>query len=103
MIILFIIGILLGAVAVMFALQNIAVITVSFFSWELTGSLALILLMAITSGMLIAIFLLLPEFITNYFKARNLGKENAKLVEELRKQKELTAFAKTPTEVVNKV
>ena len=98
MIILFVIGILLGAVAVVFALQNVAVITVSFFSWQLTGSLALILLIAITSGMLVAIFLLMPEFITSYFKARSLQKENAKLAEELRKQKELTAFAKNPTE-----
>ena len=98
MIILFVIGILLGAVAVVFALQNITVITVTFFSWQLTGSLALILLIAITAGMLIAIFLLLPEFISNYFKARRLQKENGKLAEELRKQKELTAFAKSPSE-----
>jgi hypothetical protein len=60
--------------------------------------------MAIMSGMLVAIFLLLPEFITNYFKARNLQKENQKLTEELRKQKELTAFAKSPaTENISQV
>lgn len=94
MIILFLIGILLGAVSVVFALQNIEVITVSFFSWSLTGSLALILMMAIASGILITIFLLLPEFISGYFKYKNLRKENEKLVEELRKQKELTIFAK---------
>lgn len=95
MIILFILGLLLGAVAVVFALQNITVITVTFFSWQLTGSLALILLVAITSGILIAIFLLLPEFISKFFKYRSLQKENKKLEEELRKQKELTTFAKT--------
>ncbi|MFZ3012046.1 MAG: LapA family protein [Minisyncoccia bacterium] len=99
MIILFIIGILLGAMAVVFALQNIAVITVTFFSWELTGSLALVLLMTILSGMLISIFLLLPQFIRNHFKFKNLQKEKENLTEELRKQKELTIFAKRPTEV----
>jgi len=99
MIILFIIGILLGAVAVVFALQNIAVITVTFFSWELTGSLALVLLITILSGMLIAIFLLLPQFIKSHFKLKNLQKENQNLAEELRKQKELTIFAKRPIEV----
>lgn len=100
MIILFIVGIVLGVVAVIFALQNVAVITVTFFSWELTGSLALILLLAITTGVLIAILLLLPEFINNFFKYRNLKKGNKKLEEELRKQKELTTFAKVtpPTE-----
>lgn len=94
MIILFVIGLLLGVMSVIFALQNIAVVTISFFSWQLTGSLALILLLAITSGLLIAILLLLPEFINNYFKYKNLKKENKDLAEELRKQKELTVFAK---------
>ena len=100
MIILFIFGLLLGAVSVIFALQNIAIITVTFFSWHLTGSLALILLLTITAGVLIAILLLLPEFINNYFKYKKLKKENIDLVEELRKQKELTIFAKNtpPTE-----
>jgi uncharacterized integral membrane protein len=103
MIILFILGLLLGAVAVVFALQNVVVITVSFFSWQLTGSLALILLIAITSGVMIAAFLLVPEFVSNYFTNRRLRKENKVLEEELRKQKELTAFAKntppTATEI----
>ena len=94
MIILFIVGLLLGVVSVIFALQNIAVVTISFFSWNLTGSLALILLLAITSGILIAILLLLPEFISNHFKYKSLRKDNKRLEEELRKQKELTIFAK---------
>ena len=93
MIILFIVGLLLGVVSVIFALQNIAVVTISFFSWNLTGSLALILLLAITSGILIAILLLLPEFISNHFKYKSLRKDNKRLEEELRKQKELTIFA----------
>ena len=67
MIILFIVGMLLGVVSVVFALQNVAVITVTFFSWHLTGSLAIILLLAIASGVVIAILFLLPEFFINYF------------------------------------
>lgn len=94
MIILFVFGLLLGAVSVIFALQNVAIITVNFFSWQLTGSLALILLLAITSGILITILLLLPEFINNYFRSKGLKKENKKLEEDLQKQKELTVFAK---------
>lgn len=100
MIILFIVGLLLGVASVIFALQNIAEVTVYFFSWHLTGSLALILLLSVTAGILIAILLLLPEFINNHFKYKNLKKENKDLAEELRKQKELTVFAKKtpPTE-----
>jgi uncharacterized integral membrane protein len=94
MIILFILGILLGSIAVIFSLQNTVVIVVSFFSWTLTGSLALILLMAIGSGILVTLLLLLPEFINNYFRYKILLKEKAHIEEELRKQKELTVFAK---------
>lgn len=102
MIILFAIGVLLGAVSVIFALQNIAVITVTFFTWHLTGSLALILLLAITSGVLVALLLLLPEFISSHFRYKNLERENRRLADELQKQKELTVFARqTPPTAEN--
>ena len=93
MIVLFILGIILGSVAVIFSLQNTVIITVTFFSWTLTGSLAIVLLMALGSGILVTLLLLLPEFITNYFKYKVLQRENTKLEEELRKQKQLTVFA----------
>ena len=99
MIILFIIGLLLGAVSVIFALQNIDIVTVTFFSWHLTGSLALILLLTIAAGILVTILLILPGSVTNYFRYKKLEKENKKLIEDLRKQKELTIFAKiTPVD-----
>jgi uncharacterized integral membrane protein len=94
MIILFIFGLVIGAVAVIFALQNIDVITITFFSWHMTGSLALILILAIIVGIIITVLLLLPGSVANYFKYKSLEKENKKLEEELRKQKELTVFAK---------
>ncbi len=87
-------GILLGAVAVIFALQNVATIAVTFFTWQLQGSLALILIMAVITGVVIALLIVLPESIRNYFRYKKLTKENAQLAEELRKQKELTVFAK---------
>ncbi len=100
MILFFIVGILLGAFAIVFALQNVDVITVTFFSWHLTGSLALILLLSITTGVVFSTLIILPKSIKNYFRHRSLMKENQKLEEELRKQKELTVFAKMvpPTE-----
>ena len=85
---------LLGAVAVIFALQNISVITVTFFSWQLTSSLAVVLILAITVGVLVSLLILLPGSIKNSFKIAGLKKDNKKLEEELRKQKELTVFAK---------
>ncbi len=89
------IGIVLGAVFVVFALQNITAITVTFFNWQIEGSLALILMLTLGVGVFITLLMLLPESIRNYFRYRSLKKENAALAEELRKQKELTHFART--------
>jgi uncharacterized integral membrane protein len=94
MIILFVLGLVLGGAAVTFALQNISVVTVAFFSWQLTGSLALILIASIFAGVLVTMLLLLPESVANYFRYRKLRKEVVRLEEELRKQKNLTVFAK---------
>jgi uncharacterized integral membrane protein len=94
MIFLLILGVILGSVSVIFALQNIDVTTVSFFTWQFEGSLTLILLAALLSGIFISLLILLPGSIRNYFIYRKLKKENKRLEEELRKQKELTHFAK---------
>jgi len=94
MIVLFIFGLMLEAVSVFFALQNVAIITVNFLSWQITGSLALILSLAILSGIAIALPLLLPESVSGYFRYKSLVRENKKLKEDLQKQKELAVFAK---------
>ena len=95
MIILFILGLLLGGSAVIFALENVTVITVTFFHWQITGSLALILISTLVTGVFVTLLLLLPESISNYFRSKALIKEIERLEEELRKQKTLTVFAKT--------
>ena len=99
---LFIIGVALGGLTVIFAMQNIEAVTVSFFSWHLEGSLSLILMLATLMGILIALLITLPEGIRGYFRYRALRRENARLEEELRKQKELTHFARKepPTRMI---
>ena len=98
-----ILGIILGALTVAFALQNVAQVTISLFAWHFTGSLALVLLATSAMGIVMSLLIVLPESISNYFRYRKLVKANANLAEELRKQKELTAFAKktpaTPQEI----
>ncbi len=94
MIISLVLGILLGAAAVVFALQNTALVSVSFFSWQFEGSLAVVLIMTVLLGVLISLLLVLPETFKSFFRYRKLEKANAALEEELRKQKELTVFAK---------
>jgi uncharacterized integral membrane protein len=95
MLIFFILGLILGGMAVVFALQNIDVTTVVFFGWQLTGSLSLVLLLTLLAGILVTLLILLPKSISDYFKYKRLQNANTKLNEELRKQKELTLFAKT--------
>lgn len=87
-------GLLLGGVAVVFALQNITLITVTFFTWQITGSMALILMAAIFAGVLVTLLLLRPGSASNYFQYRRLVRQVARLEDELQKQKTLTAFAK---------
>lgn len=106
MIIFFILGLLLGVIAVIFAFQNIVTTTVTFLAWQIEGSLALILVMAILTGMVIAFLLTLPELIGGYMRESGLSKRIKNLESDLHKQKELTTFAqKTPptTEVINHI
>jgi len=106
MIIFFILSLILGGAAIVFALQNIDIITVIFFGGQLTGSLSLVLLLSMLVGILITLFVLLPKSVSDYFKYKKLQKENVGLTEELRKQKELTTFAKTTypsPEIITKI
>jgi lipopolysaccharide assembly protein A len=77
------IGLILGALAVIFALQNIAVITVTFLAWQLEGSLAVILLLAMLTGLLVGILLSLPSAIRSKFQIASLRKNNISMKEKV--------------------
>ncbi|MES2224259.1 MAG: LapA family protein [Patescibacteria group bacterium] len=91
MIIFIIIGILLGAVAVIFALQNTVAITVTFLFWQIHSSLAIILMVAIISGMIVNLLLSLPEIVSDYFSFKNMIKERNRLEAEVRANHETIA------------
>lgn len=78
-----ILGLIMGAISVIFALQNIFPVTVTFMIWELTTSLAVIIVLAIFIGLMISIILSVPEAIKTLFTISNLKKENKKLSDEL--------------------
>lgn len=82
MIIFLILGLIIGAAAVVFVLQNVVPITVTFLSWHLSGSLAVILLLALLCGMLIAVLVLLPSTIRAEWRLRKLMKQNKRLQSE---------------------
>jgi uncharacterized integral membrane protein len=78
-----IIGLVIGGAAVLFVLQNITPVEVSFFSWHLGGSLSVIILLALLTGMLISVLIVLPGLIKAEWQVRRLSKENKKLQDDL--------------------
>lgn len=105
MIISLITGLLIGAAAVVFALQNIFTVTVTFLGWELTASLAVLIILAVVVGALITALLTIPGAIKNSFVISVLKKENKKLHEEhnasLKQQNATIASTETAHSTVN--
>lgn len=60
-----ILALLIAILAVIFAVQNVAVVSISFFAWHLDLSLAVALLVALAAGALIAILVAVPGRIKN--------------------------------------
>ena len=93
MIISLIFGVVLGAALVVFVLQNVAIVTVVFLSWHITGSLALVLLVSIISGVVVTLLILLPSLIKNDFYLASLKREKKAVDDQLvRSQQELASW-----------
>ena len=86
---LFLIGILLGIFSVIFAFQNVTPVTVNILQWQLDGSLAFIILLAMAAGMLIFAFLTLPSAFRDSIEFSALQKHNKRLTKELEVHKEI--------------
>lgn len=78
------VGLVLGALTVVFALQNAAVITVTFFSWQLAIPLALALLSALALGIVAALLILLPNVIRDEIYLAALKREKRELEQAAR-------------------
>ena len=78
-----VLGILLGAVSVIFALQNISIITVTFLDWQVVGSLSLVLLLAILCGIVMTLLVLLPSLIRGDFYLSTLKKQKKEVEDQL--------------------
>ena len=88
-----ILGVLLGAVSVIFALQNISIVTVTFLDWQIVGSLSLILLLAILSGIVITLLMLLPSLIRGEFYLKMIKKQKKELEDQLASTKSAVVAA----------
>ena len=83
MIIFLILGLLLGGLVVIFALQNVTTIDVVFLTWQIQGSLALILVLAVVIGMILTWLFYMPEMIHRRFQILKLKDANKKLESDL--------------------
>ncbi len=88
-------------VAVIFALQNTDVVTVTFFSLSYEGSLALVILVAVALGILIGVLVMTPGNIKNKISStrnrRKIGSLEASLDEH--KSKLATLEKPAPSEL----
>lgn len=87
-------GAILGAVSVVFILQNTSLVTVTFLSWQFEGSLAPILFLTIACGVLITLLLILPSVFKESLYLSRMKKRMKQLEDELTTTKSLlTDFA----------
>ncbi|MBK8742274.1 MAG: LapA family protein [Betaproteobacteria bacterium] len=92
-----IVGIAFAIGAVLFALQNVAPVTVTLAFWSFEGSLALVLLLTLGLGALIAGLVSSPAMVRRQWSIARLGRKVAdlekKLAEQTRRNEELAASA----------
>jgi uncharacterized integral membrane protein len=81
-------GFLLGAAALLFALQNTEVVALKFLGSQFESSLALLVLAALTTGVLISILASVPSVISSSLRIMSLKKENRRLAEEVERQRD---------------
>lgn len=72
-------GIIIAILALIFSFQNIDTITVSFFKWEFTSSLALILIATLLTGFITAVIVLTPSIFKANLNIKKLINKNKKL------------------------
>lgn len=89
MLIFLFISLTVAVIAVLFALQNTAVVEINFLFWSFEGSLALVLLIALALGAIISFFASLPSVIRLNRTTRSQGKQIGDLETRLTEKEKL--------------
>ncbi len=93
-------GIVIGAAALLFALQNMESVSLSFIGYQFESSLALLVIASVGVGMLICALASIPSAISSAFRIMGLKKENRKLVETVQAHQDALATAASTEPVV---
>jgi len=91
-----IVALVIAIVAVIFALQNTMIITISFLAWEVPGSLSLVLLITLAIGVVIGLLVLSPSAIKNSMAVSSHRKRIGSLEKELDEHKTKVAELTKP-------
>lgn len=86
MILSLLVGFVLGAATLLFALQNTEVVALSFMGYAFESSLALLVLTSVGVGIVISILAFIPSAIARSFRIMGLKKENKMLAEKVEEQ-----------------
>lgn len=91
MFIFLLLGAIIGALSVVFVAQNTTPISVTFLSWEIEGSLAVILTLTFVGGVLMTALFSIPGLISDWVESARLRRRIKSLEDELAAAKELEA------------
>lgn len=97
------IGFILGAGALLFALQNTDIVALTFLGWQFSTSLAILVLASVIVGVLISILAYIPSALSASFRIMGLKKQNKSLVQEVEahRQAQLAATTKEESSVID--
>ena len=98
-----IVGLVIAVLAVIFALQNVVPVTISFFAWEVSGSLSLVLLVTLAIGALIGLLVIAPAAVRNKLRASSNSKRIGALEKELDEHKAKVSNLEKPKQVDSSV
>lgn len=82
-----VLALLIAIIAVIFALQNTAAVTITFFAWEVGGSLSLVVLVTLVIGVLVGWLFVAPSLVKNSFQGSGQRKRIGELEKEVEKFK----------------
>lgn len=87
-------GALIGALSVVFFLQNTVPVTVVFLSWQIEGLLGIILALAFAGGVMMTALFSLPSLISDWIESAQLRSRIKKLESDLDEAKKREEGAK---------
>ena len=94
-----ILALLIAAVAVIFAVQNVATVTITFLAWKLTGSLSVVLLVTLVIGAVVGLLVLAPSAVKGTISAASQRKRIGDLEKQLDEHKRrIVELGKPPAE-----